>query len=148
MDEPLRKKVYDGNKQSFVLVAIDLMTHCGRLDPEDKDGGKIEIGRTVESRWREPRAACGAIVGTLGGFNAENGVHRRLRADLGEANYEFLSKNKIMTPDGVNVTMAVAAAIVAVQGMLNTAHALAREMDERGLGHTTASVTINRRGWR
>jgi hypothetical protein len=141
LDEPLRRAVYGGNPQSYVMVAIDLKTHCGRMDLDD---GTVVVGRTVESRWREPRAACGAIVGTLGGYNAENAVHRRIRADLGEENYAFLTQNKVKTPDGVDVTACIAAAIVAVQGMLNTAKALATELDERGLGHTTASITLNR----
>jgi hypothetical protein len=141
MDEPLRRAVYQGNAQSYVLVAIDLKTHCGRMDLED---GKVVIGRTVESRWREPRAACGAIVGTLGAFNMDNAVHRRIRADLGEANYAYLTQQKAKTEDGVDVTPCVAAAIVAVQGMLNTARALGKELDERGVGHLTASITMNR----
>lgn len=141
MDEPLRRAVYQGNAQSYVLVNIDLKTHCGRMDLED---GKIVIGRTQESRWREPRAACGAIVGTLGGYNERNAVHRRIRHDLGEANYEFLTRHGVKTPDGVDVTPCIAAAIVSVQGMLNTARALGHEMDERGLGHTTAAITMNR----
>lgn len=141
MDEPLRRAVYEGNAQSYVLVNIDLKTHCGRMDHPD---GTIIIGRTQESRWREPRAACGAIVGTLGAYNADNAVHRRIRADLGEGNYAFLTQNKVRTDDGVDVTAAIAAAIVAVQGMINTAKGLASELDERGVGHTTASITINR----
>lgn len=141
IDEPLRRAVYHGNAQSYVLVNIDLKTHCGRMDLED---GSIVIGRTVESRWREPRAACGAIVGTLAHYNADNAVHRRIRADLGEENYAYLTQHKVKTDDGVDVTPCIAAAIVAVQGMLNTARALATELDERGVGHTTASITLNR----
>jgi len=141
MDEPLRRAIYQGNAQSYVLVNIDLKTHCGRMDLGD---GTVIIGRTQESRWREPRAACGAIVGTLGGYNADNAVHRRIRADLGEANYAYLTQQKVRTDDGVDVTPCIAAAIVAVQGMQNTMHALARELDERGVGHVTASITMNR----
>jgi hypothetical protein len=141
IDEPLRRALYGGNAQSYMLVNIDLKTHCGRMELED---GRVVVGRTQESRWREPRAACGAIVGTLGGYSADNAVHRRIRADLGEENYAFLTQNKVKTDDGVDVTACIAAAIVAVQGMINTARALGRELDERGVGHTTASITMNR----
>lgn len=141
LDEPIRRALYNGNAQSFVLVNIDLKTHVGRLDGSD---GTMSVGITQESRWREPRAACGAVVGTLRGYNPENAVHRRLRDDLGEANYALLSTKGVRGADGVDLTMAVAAAIVAIQGMLNTAAALEEELDERGVGHVTASITVNR----
>ncbi len=141
LDAPLRKKIYDGNAGSFILVNIDLKTHVGRLDLPN---GKVIIGQTQESKWREPRAACGAMVGTLKAYNAENGVHRRLRADLGEANYELLSTKGVKTKDGVDMSAVVGSSIVAIQGMLNTAKALESELDERGLAHLTASVTVNR----
>ena len=64
---------------------VDLKTHVGRIDLPN---GKVLIGQTKESKWRESRSACGAIVGTLKSYNAENGVHRRIREDLGEANFE------------------------------------------------------------
>lgn len=142
LDEPLRRKLYEGHPQSFVMVAIDLKTHVGRLD----DGALVHTyGKTRESPWRQPRSACGALVGTLSHYNADNAVHRRLRADLGEANFEFLSNNKVMTADGkTEINVAIAAAIVAVQGMINTAQALTTELDERGVGHLTASITVNR----
>lgn len=140
IDEPLRRAVYRGNAQSYLLVNIDLKTHCGRMDLDD---GRIIIGRTQESRWREPRAACGAIMGTLGSYSDDSVIHRRIRSDLGEENFARLTE-RVHTDDGVDVTGAIGAAIVAVQGMLNTAHALSRELDERGLGHCTASITINR----
>jgi len=141
LDAPIRKKLYEGNAQSFVMVAIDLKTHCGRFD----DGGKTQTyGKTRESPFREPRAACGAIVGTLGHFDEKNAVHRRVRADLGEKNFEFLSKKGVKTAEGIDITAAVAASIVAIQGMLNTAQALTKELDERGVGHVTASLTVNR----
>jgi len=142
LDEPLRRKLYSGHAQSFVVVAIDLKTHVGRLDEE---GQPQMYGKTRESPWRQPRSACGALVGTLTSYNADNAVHRRIRADLGEANFEYLSKNKVMTTDGkTDITAAVGAAIVAIQGMLNTAKALTTELDERGVGHITASITVNR----
>jgi hypothetical protein len=141
LDEPIRRALYDGNARSFVLVNIDLKTHVGRLDPAD---GSVVLGRTQESMWRQPRTACGAIVGTLKGYNDENAVHRRIRDDLGEENFTLLSGKGITSVDGVDLTAAVAAGIVATQGMLNTAKALETELDERGMGHLTASITVNR----
>ena len=141
LDEPIRKAIYEGNAQSFILVNIDLKTHVGRLDPPT---GKIVVGQTQESKWREPRTACGAVVGTLKAYNDANAVHRRLRADLGEANFELLTTKGVKTKDGIDITPAVASGIIATQGMLNTAKALESELDERGMGHLTASITVNR----
>ncbi len=141
LDEPIRRRLYDGHPHSFVLVNIDLKTHVGRME---LPGGKILIGQTQESKWREPRSACGAIVGCLKAFNPENAVHARLRDDLGEENFKLLSEKGVKSKDGVDITAAVAAAIVSVQGMLNTAKALETEMDERGVAHLTASTTVNR----
>lgn len=140
LDESLRRRLYEGNAQSYVLLGIDLMTHVGRLDQD----GTTLFGRTRESPWREPRAACGAIAGTLHHFNPKNGVHRRIRRDLGEENFAYLSKNKVLADDGTDITGAVAAGIVAIRGMRSTLDALAREMDERGMAHLTASVMVNR----
>lgn len=141
LDKTLRESIYEGNAQSYVLVAIDLKTHCGRSDQPD---GAIKFGETQESRWREPRAACGAVVGCLAAYNADNAVHRRLRADLGEENYEYLTQQKFLSKENIDVTAVIAAAIVAIQGMQNTLTALTLELDERGLGHVTASLTMNR----
>ena len=140
LDEPIRKRFYAGHPGSYLLVNIDLKTHVGRLEHD----GRLAIGRTQESKWREPRAACGAVVGTLGNYNPDNAVHRRIRDDLGEENYELLTRHGVHSRDGVDITAAVASSIVAVQGMLNTAKALETELDERGLGHLTASLTVNR----
>jgi hypothetical protein len=140
LDEPLRKRLYDGNAQSFVMCAFDLKTHVGRLD----DGDHLEFGKTAESPFREPRAACGAIVGTLKNFDERNDVHRRIRSDLGEENFLLLSREGVKSKLGRDITAVVAASIVAVQGMLDTARALTREMDLRGVAHLTASVTVNR----
>ena len=140
LDEQLKRRVYDGNHQSISLVAIDLKTHVGRL----QENGQQVYGKTRESPWREPRAACGAIVGALTQYHPENLIHRRIRGDLGERNFQHLSHHRILTDEGVDITMAVAAAIVAIRGIRNTAMALAQEMDERGLGHLTASTTVNR----
>ncbi|HHP7244785.1 MAG TPA: hypothetical protein ACFE0H_08880, partial [Elainellaceae cyanobacterium] len=81
---------------------------------------------------------------TLTHYHPNNLIHRRIRSDLGEQNFQFLSKNSILTDDGVNITMAVAANIVAIRGIRNTAIALVQEIDERGLAHLTASTTVNR----
>jgi hypothetical protein len=141
LDDPLRKRIYEGNRQSYVLCAFDLKTHVGRLDEDDKPP---VFGRTQESPWRQPRAACGAIVGALTHFDSNNDVHRRLRKDLGEDNFALLSGDGMRTADGIEITSVVAAAIIAVRGMLDTARALTREMDKRGLAHLTASITVNR----
>ena len=140
LDEHLKQRVYAGNPQSISLVAIDLKTHVGRF----RDGDKQVYGKTRESPWREPRDACGAIVGALSDYNQHNLIHRRIRDDLRERNFQYLANNKIFTDDGVDITMAIASAIVAVRGIRNTAMALTQEMDERGVAHWTASVTVNR----
>jgi hypothetical protein len=142
LDEPLREVIYAGNRQSCVLVGIDLMTHVGRLD----EGGATTFGEGRESPWREPRAACGAIVGALRAYNPENGVHRRLRRDLSEDNFALLMKKGLRTDEGIDITSVVAASIVAVQGMRSVLEALTKELDERGIGHVTASLTVNRVG--
>lgn len=147
VDGPIRERIYAGHPQSFVLVAIDLKTHVGRLDeaPQAPDAAPITtFGRTRESPWREPRSACGAIVGALSSFNEDNAVHRRIRSDLGESNFTFLRAERARATDGTDLTHVVAASIVAIQGMLNTAAALVNELDHRGVGHLTASVTVNR----
>ena len=140
LDEQLKQRIYAGNPKSISLVAIDLKTHVGRF----RDGDKQVYGNTRESPWREPRAACGAIVGALNHYNPQNLIHRRIRDDLRERNFQYLSNNQILTDDGVDITMAVAAAIVAIRGIRNTAMALTQEMDERGVAHLTASTTVNR----
>ena len=140
LDEHLKKRVYAGHPQSISLVAIDLKTHVGRL----REQGRQIYGKTRESPWREPRAACGAIVGALTDYYPQNLIHRRIRDDLGEKNFQYLSTNQILTDDGIDITMAVAAIIVAVRGIRNTAFALTQELDERGLAHLTASTTVNR----
>ena len=140
LDEQLKQRVYAGNSQSISLVAIDLKTHVGRL----REGGQQVYGKTREAPWRAPRAACGAIVGALTDYHPENLIHRRIRDDLRERNFQYLSSQQILTDDGVDITMAVAAIIVAVRGVRNTAMALAHELDERGVAHLTASTTVNR----
>ena len=140
MDEQLRRKLYQGNSQSMVLAAIDLKTHVGRLE---ENGIRI-YGKTRESPWREPRHACGAIVGALSHYHPHNMIHRRIRDDLGEQNFQYLSNNQIFTDDGTDITMAIAAAIVAIRGIRNTAIAMTQEIDERGIAHLTASITVNR----
>ncbi|CAN5447173.1 hypothetical protein BH09MYX1_BH09MYX1_61960 [soil metagenome] len=140
LDAPLRQRVYDGNAQSYVLVAIDLKTHVGR----DEEDGRPQFGITREAPWREPRAACGAMVGALKQFDEVNPVHRRLRRDLGEENFALLTGKGIRC-EGVDITAAVASAIIAIRGLVDTARSLtAGELDERGVGHLTASMTVNR----
>ena len=140
IDEFLRRKLYEGNSQSMVLVGTDLKTHVGRLE----EGGKRYYGKTRESPWREPRNACGAIVGALTNYHPHNAIHRRIRDDLGEKNFQYLSSYKIFTDDGTDITMAIAAAIVAIRGIRDTAMAMTQEIDERGIAHLTASTTVNR----
>ncbi|MEO1521996.1 MAG: hypothetical protein AAFU78_14625 [Cyanobacteria bacterium J06633_2] len=140
LDEQLKRRIYEGNAQSLSLVAIDLKTHVGRL----REGGRQIYGKTRESPWREPRDACGAIVGALTHYNPQNLIHRRIRDDLRERNFQYLSNHQVLTDDGIDITMAVAAAIVAIRGIRNTAMALTQELDERGLAHLTASTTVNR----
>lgn len=141
LDPQLRKRIYDGNPRSFVLAGADLKTHVGRMD---RDDGLSEFGRTAESPWRQPRAACGAMVGTLTAFSDQNPVHRRLRRDLGEDNFKWLVDRKAKGDDDTDLTFVVGAAIVAIQGMLSTAKAFAEKMDERSCAHLTASITVNR----
>ncbi|MFO0660204.1 MAG: hypothetical protein U0165_10285 [Polyangiaceae bacterium] len=141
LDSVLRERIYAGNDKSFVLVNADLMTHVGRI--QQADGTEV-VGMAQEAPWRQPRTACGAMMGTLYKFDQNNSVHRRLRNDLGEDNYAFLTKVGVRTPKGVDVTPAVAAAIVALKGMSNTAKALSTRMDERGVAHLTATITVNR----
>ena len=141
LDEPLRERVYGGNAKSYVACGFDLKAHIGR---HDADGGEILFGKTQESPWREPRAACGAIVGALVSFDENNAVHRRIRRDLGETNFTFLTQTGVKTSEGIDITPVAAAGIVAIQGMLDTARALQHEMDERGVAHLTASLTVNR----
>lgn len=141
LDEPLRKRVYEGNAQSFVLCGFDLKAHIGRLD---KSNGDVLFGTTQESPWREPRAACGAVVGALRHFDEKNEVHQRIRRDLGADNFAFLVADGVRTKEGIDITAVVAAAIVAIQGMFDTARALTKELDERGVAHLTASLTVNR----
>ncbi len=139
LDDSLREKIYSFNAQSFVLVAIDLTTHVGHASEAN-----VQYGSTREAPWREPRAACGAIMGMLAAFNAENAVHRRLRDDLGEDNFLFLRDKRVRSAEGIDITSVVAAAIICIQGMRNTARACAAEIDERGIGHLTASIVVNR----
>ncbi|MEL7223783.1 MAG: hypothetical protein AAGL17_02715, partial [Cyanobacteria bacterium J06576_12] len=111
LDEQLKHELYKGNPQSISLVAIDLKTHVGRLREGDKH---VVYGKTRESPWREPRAACGAIVGALSDYRPQNLIHRRIRDDLGEQNFQYLSTHQILTDEGVDITMAIASVIVAL----------------------------------
>jgi len=143
IDAHIKKSLYEGNSKSYLLLNFDMMTHVGRLDVANVPS----YGLTKESEWREARNSCGAVIGMLRGYNAENTVHQRLRKDLGEANFAFLSKDKQLLVDNygvkVDIGVVVAAAIIAVQGLLNTANALKSEMDERGVAHLSASIVVN-----
>jgi len=140
MDGKIRKSLYNGNCYSFVLVNVDVMTHVGRLDTDTW----CVWGRTKESPWREDRTACGAICATLTTYDPDNVVHKRLRSDLGEENFAYLTKTRVILPDGTDLTYVIAAAIVAIQGIFHTCRALCDEMDERGVAHVTACTTVNR----
>lgn len=143
-DAQLKKQLYEGNPKSFVLANIDISTHCGHLDIGKGNSGKMAgkdykdcavlYGMAQESIFRDPRNACGAIVGMLDHFNLANGVHVRLRNDLGEKNYQFLTHNQVKADDGSPINFLIAACIISVQGMLNTLDALGAggELDERG----------------
>ncbi|MBI2392190.1 MAG: hypothetical protein HYV09_21560 [Deltaproteobacteria bacterium] len=140
LDATLRQRFYRGNTQSFVLVNVDMQSHVGR---EDGDAG-MSFGMTRETPWREPRAACGAIVGALRNYHRANAVHRRLRAQLGDQNYALLAEAGVRTEEGIDITPIVAAAIVVIRGLEQTLTAFASELDPRGLAHATASLTVNR----
>lgn len=147
IDDQVRAVLYDGNPASYVLVGLDLMTHVGRLESQpnaDGSAGLPSFGTTRESPWREPRAACGALRGALYQYNRESRVHRRVLNDLGDDNFAFLRDRGVRSTEGVDVTMVVAASIVAVRGIHNVAQALTHELDARGVGHLSASITVNR----
>ena len=76
-------------------------------------------------------------------YDDTNTVHRRLRSNLGDANFAFLTTIGVKSIEGVDITFAVAAAIVCVQGLLDTAVAMTKEFDERSVGHLTASLVVN-----
>lgn len=142
IDDEIRRRLYQGNARSFFLASVDLQTHVGRCEDEE---GTTSFGRTREAPWRKPRAACGAVVGALRQFHENNGVHRRIRRDLGPENYALLSaEGSIRGDEGLDLAPVVAASIVAVQGMINTLRAFAFELDERGVAHATASLAVNR----
>lgn len=140
LDDNMRKHLYEGNDQSFLMLGFDIKTHCGRLQTDD---GVFAYGQASESFWRAPRAACGAIVGALASFDEKNPVHRRVRRDLGPKNLELLSGAGIRADDGTDIGSYVAAAIIAVQGVLDTAKALEKELESRAVAHLTASITVN-----
>jgi hypothetical protein len=138
LDNTLRQRIYEGNKSSYVLVNIDLMTHVGC----DLAGGHLSFGSARESAFREARSACGAIIATITAYDNNNVVHNRLKRNLGDTNFNIL-KQGIKLPSGTDITFVVAAAIIAIQGLRDTCFALANELDERGVAHVTASTTIN-----
>lgn len=129
-----------GHPQSFFLHGIDIQTHVGLTVDSSSDR---RYGVVHEYHGLGERPACGAIVGMLRSYDPRNRVHLRLRADLGEHNYRFLSQEGVHTLDGIDITYVVAAAIIAVQGLENTLHALPQELHPRALAHLTASVVVN-----
>jgi len=138
LDDTLRQRIYEGNKSSYVLVNIDLMTHVGC----DLASGKLSFGSARESPFRECRSACGAVIATITAYDDNNVVHNRLKRNLGDANFAIL-KQRIKIPDGTDITFVVAAAIIAIHGLRETCSALTHELDDRGVAHVTASTTIN-----
>jgi hypothetical protein len=140
LDAKFRERLYAANRQSYVLVNVDLQSHVGRSD----EGPSILFGQTRESPWRDPRSACGAIVGALRNYHGANAVHRRIRSQLGKENYELLSGKGLQTAEGFDITAVVAASIIIVRGLELTLAAFAHELDERGVSHVTASLTVNR----
>jgi len=155
IDAKIKGQLYNGNAKSYVLVNIDICTHCGHLDIGKNNSGyllgkKFEnvgviYGSAQESVFRDPRNACFSIIGCLSRFNLASAIHVRLRNDLGEANYQFLSKHEVLADDGSPITYLIASCIVAIRGMMNTLEALGPgcELDERGVGHCTAQVQMN-----
>jgi hypothetical protein len=143
LDASLRERLYRGNAQSFYLANIDLQTHVGRVEG-DAQSPLPTFGKTREAPWRDPRAACCAIVGTLTHFQPESVVHRRIRAQLGEDNYALLAGPGVTSDEGLDLRFVVAAAIILVRGLEQTLDACTRELDERGVAHVTAALTVNR----
>jgi hypothetical protein len=145
IDAPIKKKLYEGNPESVVLLNFDLQGHFGRHD----DHGKVIYGKAAESPFREPRAACGAIVGCIAHYNEKNLDHKRIRATLGEENYNIL--NQGIKAEGMDITPIVAAAIVTISGVNETVNGIMQELSghddeskKRTLAHFTGSLTENR----
>jgi len=61
-------------------------------------------------------------------------------------NFKYLANNPVKTVEGIDIRFVVAAAIVAIKGMKRTLFALRDKMDERRVGHTTASILVNKPG--
>jgi hypothetical protein len=145
-DKTIRKRLFEGNDRSYILACFDLQGHVGLCE----DDGKIEYGKAAESPFREPRNSCGAIMGMLAHYDSSNTDHQRLMKDLGQANYEYLSKTPIKTSDGITINSVVAASIVAIEGVKQTAYGMIKELSgqdaesqKRTLAHLTGSITEN-----
>jgi hypothetical protein len=125
LDPAIKAKLYGGHPESVFLCNIDVCTHCGHLDIGEHNSAEFQgkkylgvgaiYGLAQESIFRDPRPTCGAIVGMLTNFNLNNPVHVRLRSDLGEANWNFLSKTDVLADDGSPIRFLIAAAIIAIQ---------------------------------
>lgn len=149
LDNGIKRRLHEGNEQSVVLTNFDLQGHFGRHE----EHGKIVYGKAPESPFREPRAACGAIVGCLEHYDEKNIDYLRIRKTLGEENFRVLSQGRILSREGIDITPIVAAAIVTVEGVRQTLAGLIKELsgqDEesrcRTVGHFTGSLTENRVG--
>lgn len=145
-DKAIRKRLFEGNAKSYILTSFDLQGHVGVCEED----GKIVYGKVSESPYRETRNACGAIGGLLAHYNPHNSDHQRIMKDLGAENFSYLQKNKIVTPEGIDINTAVAAAIVAVEGVNQTIIGMITELStqdsesqKRTLAHLTSSITEN-----
>lgn len=134
------RRLQQGHPQSYFLHGVDIQTHVGLKTLPDR---QRQYGVVTEYHGLGERPACGAIMGTLRSYDQKNHVHQRLRRDLGEDNYAYLTEQGVFTSEGIDITPVVAAAIVAVQGLKNTLSALPHELHSRALAHLTASVIVN-----
>ena len=129
--------------QSFVLCAFDLKTHVGRARraraTSCSAGRGVLVARAARGVRRDRRRARG--VTTSGTTSTA-----RIRDDLGEDELRAA-----LRADGrAHATKASTSPRSSrrrsspIQGMRDTARALQHEMDERGVAHLTASMTVNR----
>ncbi len=132
------------NPESFFLFTVDSQCHVGQT----QNGGKFVFGMTSESKYEDPRAACGAVIGALEHYDHGNMDHVRIRALLGEDNFRYLSGNRITTQSGIDITPAVASSIIALRGMYSAGERLKHELrtaklSGRGAAELTAATTVN-----
>eukprot|EP00294_Goniomonas_avonlea_P000732 CAMPEP_0114551504 /NCGR_PEP_ID=MMETSP0114-20121206/6640_1 /TAXON_ID=31324 /ORGANISM="Goniomonas sp, Strain m" /LENGTH=910 /DNA_ID=CAMNT_0001736345 /DNA_START=301 /DNA_END=3034 /DNA_ORIENTATION=+ len=154
LDHSVEAAVYGGNSKSYSVACFDLMGHVGLTEETNVFGRKngehkVSFGSAQESWWRDPQSACSAIIHCLRSYNGSNPVHRRLRRDLGEDNYDFLSSAPRWAAGDkgdrmVALNAVVAAAIIVVRGAMNTLNCLHKTIKERTCAHVTASILVNR----